>query len=209
MAKWGIINDGVVCKLDVSCNESIFLQGISGKLDFSYLIRKKFEKNKTAPDIVIEDRGGANLSHGNYEKLPDSKIIRVLAKFDGKVTVVRNGKVRSIHKIRAGEVLIIGELTFGTKINIFQGKDLVRTVAFERKKKPNSNSENDRILQKRLSACRGNVITLHHSMGSMIGKLSGYPITREWLLKMVQRGEISRTAFKMLLRFIMQVARRI
>ena len=209
MAKWGIINDGVVCKLDVSNGESVFLQGVSGKLDFSYLIRKKFEKVKTTPEIVIEDKNRANLSLENYEKLPDSKMVRVFAKFDGKATVVRNGKIRSIHKIRADEFLTIGELTFGTKINIFQGNDLVRTVAFGRKRKLDSNSENDRILQKRLSACRGNVITLHHSMSSMIGKLSDYPLTREWILSRVRSGKISRAAYKLLVHFITRNVRRI
>ncbi len=190
--------DGRLYRLNTQLREQLVSIGKSGALGFSYLVRQPLNKTKSIPEIEIKDNSGMVLNDETYLKIPKLKLITITAQFDGKAVVFFKGKVNYIYKINGNQTLMIDDLSLGTEIKIYQGCDFIRRICFENKSLKKTFMISDEVLVKRLELCSGAFVPISHSLGSMAEKLSDYPLTRKWLKKAIRRGEISRSAYKLL-----------
>ncbi|WP_316631099.1 hypothetical protein [uncultured Ruminococcus sp.] len=195
---------GRLYRLSTQLREQLVSLGKSGALGFAYLVRQSLNKTKPLPCVEIKDTDGTLLIDETYIKLPRLKLISVTAPYDGKAVIMSNGKIKYIYKINGTQTFMIDGLSLGMEIYIYQGCDLVRKIVFEKKSADADNSLSDIVLVKKLKACTGPNITISHGVGAIAGKLSEYPLTREWLLKAIRRGEIPRSAYMVLCNNILQ-----
>ncbi len=195
------IRDGKLYKLCTREREQLISLGKSGALGFSYLIKQPLNKSAPLPTVTISDYAGELLTEEKYSKLPKSKLITVLCRYDGRAIVRRKGKIDRIYKLSAEQNLEIDGLAFGTEIHFYQGCDCVRTLCFEREKNIYEALTSDDELIKKLTACPGPMLPVAHSAGALADKFAGYPKTRRWLYEMIRRGEMSYQAYRMLIAY--------
>lgn len=194
-------HNGKLYKLCTREREQLISLGKSGALGFSYLIKQPLNKSAPLPTVMISDYAGELLTEEKYSKLPKSKLITVLCRYDGRAIVRRKGKIDRIYKLSAEQNLEIDGLAFGTEIHFYQGCDCVRTLCFEREKNIYEALTSDDELIKKLTACPGPMIPVAHSAGALADKFAGYPKTRRWLYEMIRRGEMSYQAYRMLIAY--------
>ena len=196
--------DGRLYRLNTQLREQLVSIGKSGALGFSYLVRQPLNKSKPLPELEIKDYSGTVLDDETYLKIPKLKLITVTAQFDGKAVVFCKEKVKFIYKINGNQTLMIDDLSLGTEIKFYQGCDFIKRICFENKSTNMTFIFSDKELVKRLESCSGSFVPISHSLGSMAKKLSDYPITKKWLQKAIRRGEISRSAYKLLYSTVLQ-----
>ncbi len=190
--------DGKLYRLHTREREQLISFGKFGALGFSYLIKQSLNKKAPLPAIAILDQAGNILTEDSYTKLPKSKFISVLCPYDGKAVVQRKGNTYRIYKLSADQNLEINELTLDTEIRFYQGCDCVRTLRFEQEKNSYDFIALDDEFVEKLRTCSGPMIPISHAAGSLINKYATYPKTILWLYKMIRRGEIPRSAYRLL-----------
>ncbi len=191
-------NDGRLYRLSTQLREQLVSLGKSGALGFAYLVRQSLDKTETLPCVEIKDNDGTILIDEKYTRLPRLKLISVTAPYDGKAVIISNEKIKYIYKINGTQTLMIDELYLGMEIHFYQGCDFVRKIVFEKKRTDADISLSDAVLAKKLKSCTGTSISISHGMGAIIGKLSDYPLTRDWLQKAIKQGAIPRSAYLLL-----------
>ena len=199
------IEDGKLYRIFASSKEQLLSLGASGALGFSYLMKKELDQQASAPEVSINNLNGAAYADGIYDQLPKSKVLTVSAPFDGKVVVKKNGKICFIYRLSAGQDLTVDQITFGVRIDIFQGCDLVQTLRFVRKTAGFDVAAADKQLAKKLKSAQGTMITVPHSIGAIAVKLNAYPQTRQWLLGAIRSGEMPRSAYRMLIQYSQEI----
>lgn len=193
---------GKLIQLHTSNREQLLSLGASGALGVSYLIRQNISSTASAPIVKVTDTNSAFLDQDVYFKLPKEKRISILAPFDGKVAILRNGRLIFLQRLSAGECTIIDALSLGTELQIYQGCDCVRVLHFEREKHPvDSTAEDDALLQ-RLLSCQGSMVSVPHSLGAIATSLTHYPKVRQWLYATIRKGEISQSAYRLLIHYL-------
>ncbi len=190
--------DGKLYRLLTRGKEQLVSLGKSGALAFSYLVRRPLNRKASLPEVTVSDIEGNPLNEEKYARLPPARCITVSGAYDGKAAVHRKGRTEYICKITGGEPLVIDELSFGTEVELFQGCDRIRSIRFERESADMDALARDSRLVRRLDACPGPVVPVTHAVGSLIARLEKYPRTKEWLTAAVRRGEISRSALRLL-----------
>ena len=193
--------DGKLYTLHTREKEQLVSFGKSGALGFSYLIKQPLEKVAHAPSVTICDYAGNILDENLYAKTPKQNLISVSCQYDGKAVVLRNNKTAYIHKLSAGETLIIDGLSLGTEIQFYQGCDCIRTLCFSRTVTDYDILASDDVLVKKLRTCSGPVIPVTHAVASLGKKFTAYPQTKQWLYTVLRRGEIPRSAYRMLINY--------
>lgn len=193
--------DGKLYKLQTREKEQLVSFGKSGALGFSYLIKQPLGKAAPAPSVTIHDYAGNILDEDLYTKIPKSKLISISCQYDGKAIVLRNSKTLYIHKLSAGENLIIDGLSLGTEIHFYQGCDCVRTLHFR-----NSDADLDLYvlddeLAKKLQTCSDAAIPVTHAVASLYNKFIAYPQTKQWIYTALRRGEMPRSAYRILINY--------
>lgn len=196
--------DGRLYRLNTQLREQLVSIGKSGALGFSYLVRQPLNKSKPLPELEIKDYSGTFLDDETYLKIPKLKLITVTAQFDGKAVVFYKEKVKFIYKINGNQTLMIDDLSLGTEIKFYQGCDFIKSICFENKSTNKTLIFSDKEFVKRLESCSDSFVPISHSLGSMAKKLSDYPLTKKWLQKAIRRGEISRSAYKLLYSTVLQ-----
>lgn len=196
--------EGKLYKLHTRDREQLISLGKSGTLGFSYLIRQPVYKEAKIPTVDIADTSGDHLTQNSYSILPKTKIISVVAQFDGKAVVRKNDKIQYVYKVSAGGLLEIDGLSYGMDIQIFQGCDLVRTISFARENKDLNSRVTDEILVKKLMACSGQTMPVTHKFGAIASKYSSYPKTKQWIYKIIKHGYIPRSAYKILIKYLQE-----
>ena len=193
------VQDGKLYRLFTQRREQLISIGKSGALGFSYLIKQPLKKEAKLPSVTITDTTGNELNEDTYSKLPISKIISVSCQYDGRAVVQRKDKTEYVYRMSADQDLQIDGLSFGTEIHFYQGCDCVRTIRFEQKKANDTVLISDDVLVKKLKTCSGPMIPVTHAIGTLAGKYSAYPKTKQWLYTVLRHGEIPRDAYRILL----------
>lgn len=192
---------GKLVKIYTQSREQLVSLGTSGALGFSYLSMRKLDMEEAIPHVKILDSNRILLDKELYTKLPPKKRITISElPFDGKVVLCRKGIVQTIYQISAGQTLTVDSITFDTEVCVYQGCDCVRTICFKRKQDTNNTQIRDKKLAAELSACHGNIIAAPHSLGAIARKFKDYPRTRQWIYTAIRRGNLPRTAYRLLVK---------
>lgn len=195
-------HDGKLYKLYTKEREQLISLGKSGALGFSYLIKQPLNKKVKQSKLTIKDATGAELTEDSYTKLPKAKYILVSCQYDGKAVVRRKQKIEHIYKLLSEQDLLIDGLSSGTEICFYQGCDCVRILRFEEYEQRNDNTAIDTVLVKKLRACTGATMTVPHSFGAIATRFEAYPETRKWIHVVIRHGEISHSAYRLLISYL-------
>lgn len=185
--------------------EQLLSLGNSGALGFSYLMKKELDYQTEKPSISVTDSTGAFFNDETYNQLPKSKRLAVLAPFDGKAIVRKNGKIQYIYRVPSGENIEIDQIAFGIQIEFYQGCDHIRTLSFEKRLRECNKASKDAELAAKLENARGEMISIPHSIGAIAGKLQDYSQTNLWLRQAILKGEMPRQAYRLLVEYIRKV----
>lgn len=199
------IEEGKLYRIMATSKEQLLSLGNSGALGFSYLMKKELDLQAEKPSISVADSTGTFLGDETYNQLPKGKRLTVLAPFDGKAIVRKNGKIQYIYRISAGQNIEIDQITFGIQIEFYQGCDYIRTLNFEKRIPERNRTSKDSELAVKLKNARGEMISIPHSIGAVAGKLKDYPQTNLWLRQAILKGEIPRQAYRLLVEYIRKV----
>ena len=202
------IENGKLVKIFAPNREQLFSLGVSGALGFSYLLRQDLNMRGTVPLVTVKDFDENTLEQDFYTSVPKKKGITISALFDGKIILLKNGRVQE-------ELLLAGEgtttvypISLGLEIKIYQGCDCVRTIAFQKEALSCDGHIADQELAEKLSACHGPPIPVSHSFGAIVEKLRNYPKTKQWIYKAIRKGALPRTAYNLIVRYTETMDRR-
>lgn len=198
------LDDGKLYKIYAASKEQLVSLGLSGVIDFSYLLLKNLNMVAASPQIQVKSIDGQVISEDCCSQLPKGKLVTIQSPFDGKVIILKNGRLLDIRRIDAEHSVTIDELSFGHEIQIFQSCDLIRTVKFERYERNIDKAAMDRKLAAKLRHCRKDRIPLPHSAAAVILQLKDYPLTKQWLLSQIRLGSIDRDAYLTLISAVHQ-----
>ena len=194
--------DGKLYRLRTRDREQLVSVGCSGALGFTYLIRQSLNRKRTVPEISIIDASGNDLVKDKYTRLPKQNLISVISPYDGKAVIKKYGEIVYVYRLAAEQLLMIDHISFDMEILFYQGQDCVRTICFERTKQSLSDVYRDDILLEKLKSCKGSAIPITHALGAVAKKLSSFPKTKQWLLRTINSGEISQSAYQLLFQVI-------
>ena len=200
--------DGKLYRLQSQGREQLVSLGKSGALGFSYLIRQPLRDEAPLPEIKITDIAGTELTEELYTTLPKTRQLSVFPHYDGKAVIKRNGRIKYVYKLTAEQSLLIDGISLGIEICLYQGCDCIRTIRFERNEGPHDTLASDDILARRLNACTGPMIPVTHRFGALALRFKQYPKTKRWIYSALRKGEIPRTALRIILDSITQIDRR-
>lgn len=202
------IENGKLVKIFASNREQLLSLGISGALGFSYLLRQDLNMRGTVPLVTVKDFEENLLEQDLYTSIPKKKGIAISAPFDGKVILLRNGKIQKELQLSGEGTTTVYPISPGMEIKIYQGCDCVRTITFQKETLAYDRQTADQKLAEKLSACHGPLISVSHSFGAIAEKLRNYPKTKQWIYTAIRKGTLPRTAYKLLVRYIETMDRR-
>ncbi len=197
-------DNGRLYRISTRDREQLISLGKSGSLGFSYLVRKELNQHAPTATVAITDVNGRELTDNIQSALPKSRIIFIDTAFDGKVSVLQNGNAQATYRLVGHERLSVDAISFGTEILVFQGLDLVQRVSFEKITCITDPQRDDERLVKALLACKGEIVTAPHSLGTMLYTLSDFPLTQQWLRKAIHKRKIPRSALQLLKKHILK-----
>lgn len=199
------VEQGKLYRIMASSREQLLSLGISGALGFSYLVKKELDYQADAPMLSVTDSAGTSYDEAVYDQLPKGKRLTIMAPFDGKAIVKKDGKILFVYRIAADQMIEIDQITFGIQLELFQGCDLVRALSFERKTAGIDVVAADKQLVKKLKSAQGSMVPVPHSIGTIAMQLTAYPRTRQWLLRSIRAGEMPRSAYRMLIQYSQEI----
>lgn len=189
------LGDGKLYRIYAASKEQLLSLGQSGAIGFSYLMTKPLDMVAAFPEVQIKSIDGNLIAEDTCNRLPKGKQIIIQAPFDGKVILLKNDKILEIRHIAAEVILTVDDLSFGCEVRIFQSCDVIRNIKFEKPKNDTDTSALDRQLVEKLRSCKGVLMPVPHSIGAVVGKLTHFPLTKEWFCSKTKEGRISRTAY--------------
>ncbi|MDY6308157.1 MAG: hypothetical protein SPL71_08910, partial [Oribacterium sp.] len=116
--------------------------------------------------------------------------------FDGMLVVKGKHHVIEQRKIQANEKLLLDEISFGRRIQIFVGLDIVWQLDFE-KEKTTVKDDEDALLQQ-LTSKHGAVIPVPHAVRNILVGMRNYPKIYQWLQKCMKDGIMHEPAYRRL-----------
>ncbi len=195
-----VAEEGRLYRITTREKEQLVSFGRTGALGFSYLLKQPLNTISEEPSIIIRDIDGKEISEDKFSETPKGKLISIVCRFDGKVVIKRNGIINHVYRLLPDQPVSIEHIVFGTEIYLYQGCDHVRTLRFNHNDTKHINIDTDDMLVKKLKMCRGDTIPVTHAMGSIMQQYENYPHTKLWLLKVLRKGEITRSAYHLLIK---------
>lgn len=167
-------------------------------LKYRYLYGESLNDSTPIPQITVSDLSGVEIQPGNQTELPQRKTIRIKAPFDGNVLKKCNGVIVERYALQSGKTTEVDRIRLGQSIEIFQGLDLVWNVHYAVSA---CDETTDDELYRQLMACRGELISVSHTLGALTTKMCAYPKTKKWLCCHVRIGKMPQKAYNILLHY--------
>ena len=99
---------------------------------------------------------------------------------------------------------MVDSLSYNMEIIIYQGIDCVRTIRFQKNDQHELLSTSDDELLHMLQSCKGPMISLTHSFGTVSGCLSDHPKSNRWIHMSIKNGEMPRSAYILIKKIVLQ-----
>ncbi len=193
-----LVTDGRLYKIAAMNRAQLVSVGRLGADGFSYVSKRKFDQQAVAPTIRVVDAAETVLDQDVYTNFSHRRRINITTPFDGKVVVWRSGVVSEVRNLCADKTITIAPPASQFEIRIYQGCDCVRTIRFE--KSQQQSMPTDSLFVAQLQTCSGSKMAVSHSLGAIANKLRDCPETRNWLYAQIRNGEMTRQAYRLLLK---------
>ena len=179
--------------------------GESSVLHYAMIWRDRLNFTAETPTVAFVDPDAptTRFDGETAKTLPARREVRVDFSFDGVLEIRRNGALTERRELKAGDASTTArEVDWGTALTVWQGKDCVRTLRFERENDAaSSDALSDRDLTRALRSQRGGMtvgFSRTHA-AALASRLGGaYPATKTWLRQAARRGEIAQEALTIL-----------
>ncbi len=183
----------------VNCHErqQILSAGRTKVLKYTYLWKDDLDYKTPLPQIIVTDLSGMMITPGEHKELPAKKTIRINAAFDGYVLRKKKGIVLERLCLSSGETIEIDDVQYGHSIFVLQGLDTVWSCYFVHTVTVDDEIDDSLFID--LRECKGEYITLDHSVGALAAKMGDYPKTKGWLYTCIRCGRIPRKAYNILI----------
>lgn len=191
--KWDC-NNGTVIEIDCNERQQLISAGHTKVLQYTYFWKEPLNRLTEEPVAIIKDLKGETLENGEYNKLPESGVLRCEVPYDGLLNIKHNNVVVDKRKLQANTPIEIDGITWNMELEIRVGLDIVWKANFKREEKKQNLADEKQIL-KRLTSYNGGQIKITHTMGSLASKLSGYPLIKQWLYKCIRSGYMNEKAY--------------
>jgi hypothetical protein len=154
-------------------------------------------KREASPIFHVTSEDGNMFEGGASETLPTKGKLKIASAVDGIIKVLIDGFCYDKIPVIGGKPPIAINVSFGQQIELYQGLDLVYSVAFQRLR-PKQSDQNDDLLFQMLKKSSGAIRYAPHSLGVLVDRLYDKPKCRAWLLSCIRRGVISAEAVTIL-----------
>ncbi|MBR4835353.1 MAG: hypothetical protein IKU86_13640 [Thermoguttaceae bacterium] len=184
---------------------ALLAQGESSVLHYAMIWRDRLNFTAETPTVAFVDPDDptTRFDDETAKTLPARREIRVDFPFDGVLEIRRKGALAERRELKAGAAsTTVREVDWRTTLTVWQGRDCVRTLRFERESDTTSTDAlSDRDLARALRSQQGGAtvgFSRTHA-AALASRLGGaYPATKTWLRQAAQRGEIAQEALVIL-----------
>lgn len=153
------------------------------------------------PKVLVMDFKGGELTEDSYAAIPYQNKLLIETEFDGFVTVYVNDSVYEKREVHSGNRSTFYNIGFGSRLEIFQGLDKVRTIKFKRN--VSCNDFDEKTFVSLLRKCSDKLIPIPYNLSGVAKKLKDYPEIQHWIRIAMKSGYISEKAFKLLRKQVM------
>lgn len=179
--------------------------GRSKSLAYTYFMKMPLDQVTDLPKVTVTDVRGNILEGGDTGQLPEEKVVRINAPFDGFLLVLKNNRVVEKRSLSAGKISEIDDITWDSQIKVYVSMDLIWECLFKRGKK--ETLVEDEVLLQRLMSIAGPEMPISHSLGSVAYRLERYPKVRRWIYDCIRKGTMKRKAFLELQHYLVNMDR--
>ena len=179
-----------------SSRQQLISTGRTHALQYTYLWREPLDKTSHTPEVAVSDLTGAVVEAGETNVLPKNRMLRFTAAFDGEIVVLNNNRVAEKRKLSADNYVELTGLSYGFKIQVVIGLDVVWEICFKKQQALSETNETE-ILNQIINAS-GAMIPVPHSLRNIQMNMSQYPLIRRWIQKCIRSGEISEQSYRRL-----------
>jgi hypothetical protein len=188
--------DGFVSEIQCNNRQQFISVGRTKALQYTYFWQEPLKETMPRPQAVVTDLKGINQESGIFKVLPEQRILRIQTPYDGAVLIKKNDVLLDKRKTNAGTAIEIGDISWGTEIQVIVGCDIVWSTTFIKEEKISVIDENS-ILNK-LTSCTSRRIKIGHEIGGLASELKVYPQIRKWIYRCIRDGYMDELAFKKL-----------
>ena len=176
--------DKHVLYLECHGRQQLLSSGRMRVLKYTYLWRDSLDKCPDVPEITVTplEQWG----------------IQVSAPFDGQIILERRGRRIDRIFLKSGTPTDV-RIPCNCEVKIYQGLDLVWSKGYEMQ-----NASFDAEFVRKLEECSGPLQPIPHSIGAVAARMPNDPELKNWLRKKIRQGQIPESAYRMLIRHIME-----
>ena len=189
-------NGGHILSVYGSARQQLLSIGRARVLQSTYLWFQNLDYEVAEAVVNVTDINGEQIAAGDLNSIPQKKRIKISVPYDGEVKIYQNDVLRDILPIVPGNDLVLDNIWFGMRIEVYQGLDRIWHIAFRRSR--DKTKQSDIELYNKLAHARGNLTTVGHSVGAIAKNMQNYPLTRQWLRKQITKGSISVEALQLI-----------
>ena len=190
-------DNGQSVLLNTLGRQQVVSTGRSNLLKFMYLWRDSLNITSNVPVVDVTTFNKETVSPGVCGILPRNSTLHVKSlQFNGFLSRLQDGIVIEKRKLKAGEIVEITDIRYGTELFIYIGLDCIWSIKYE--KQEDFCEEADVEFAKRLMNERGRLRTISHSLGAIATELKEYPAVKQWLYQKIREGFMPETAYQML-----------
>lgn len=197
-------DEGKVCSIEINERQQLISTGRAKVLEYTYLWKKTLNERAEQPQVTISDVNGNPVLDGLQNNIPQNRIIRVLAPFDGMIRLERDGFIVEQIPLKAEVSVELDTIQYGVHILILQGLDIVWSTEYKKAAYEDLNLDDVANSQKLIRA-NGRKIPVSHTLGATVGLLKNYPKTQKLISEKIRSGYIEEDALVYYKNFIVML----
>lgn len=188
-----------VYQISCSNRQQLISLGRSNVLQYAYFWKEPLDHIGSCPKVSVTDLKGIEVNSGESNSLPYKKTLCFKSVFDGEIIVSNNSHIIDKRKLLANKLVQIDELSYGLRIQVFVGLDIIWETEFKRQQSIITNDEYNTMME--IINMPGPQISVPHSLRSILLNMSNYPQICKWIRKCIKSGTISEPAYRKLQNF--------
>lgn len=183
---------------EVFCSgrQQLISVGRTQALQYTYFWKEQLNEEGMLPEVSVTDLSGVMVDAGETDILPLNKILRFKSTFDGELIISNNNSVVDKRKISAEKIIELDRLSYGMKVQVVIGLDIIWEINFKKQRPITSGDEVD--ILKQITNVSGALIPSPHSLQNMLAGMSHYPQICQWIRKCIKDGVIKERSYRRL-----------
>lgn len=170
--------------------------GRTQALQYTYFWKEPLDQVGVRPEILVTDLTGKKINSGETDALPHNRMLRFKTSFDGKIVIIQNRRIVDKQKISADKYLELDGLSYGIKIQVIIGLDIIWQINFKKQQHIATADESEII--KKVIGASGPMIAVPHSLNNILITMKSYPQLCQWIRKCIKNGSINEQSYRRL-----------